>query len=357
MTIVITVPDVKSGGGLSKFIYTLSGALADSGFDVHVVTTHSSEQDNAMNVHNFHKNVVLHSSANRNIVLRYFRTWKKLRSLCPDVIINNYNGVVQYLLPLVPRKVKVIHVIHGVIDDFYRIASINAKYVSAWVTPTPAVANQFNAYTRNWYKQKVFVIPHGVAANLSELNKASKVPELTFVGVLYEHKGAHLLPGIIKGIAERNIPFLFNVVGDGVLRSQLEGELSNEIEREIVHFTGVVPSSRVYEILSRTTIFVYPTQLDSFGLVIAEAMMCGAVPVVSHLEGITDNLVDDGRTGFLVPVDDTDAFVDKIKFLLQNPSVLQTMQIATKEEAEQKFSLKIMSDNYVSLFNSLLNKI
>ena len=353
MNIVISTSNIACGGGISVYVYTLANILANSGFSVHVITTHSSGKENEKNAHNLHKNVVLHSTSSRNVVLRYFFTWNKLRCINPDVIINNYNGVVQYLLPLLSRKTKVIHVIHGVIDDFYRIASVNASLVSAWVTPSPAVANQFNAYTGNRYKQKVFVIPHGVPATSFELNKTSQVPELTFIGVLYEHKGAHILPDIIKGIAEGGTPFHFNIVGDGLLREQLEKSLSSEIECGLVHFTGKVPTSKVNEILSRTSVFVYPTQLDSFGLVIAEAMMSGAVPVVSRISGVTDSIVNTEENGYLVDKESVREFVDCVVRLLENTSLLEKMKKSARMTAEEQFSVFRMRDCYVELIHNL----
>lgn len=357
MTIVLTVPDIKIGGGISKYVYILANSLQASGNAVHVVTTHSSHEDNCSAVYNFNDGVYVHSTFSQNIVLRYVRTLLLIWKLNPDIIINNYNGVVQYLLPLLSiQKSKIIHVIHGIVDDFYRIATINAKYVSAWIVPSEAVEAQFNNYSFYRYKERVFVIPHGVPATSFELNKTSQVPELTFIGVLYEHKGAHMLPDIVKGIAESGLPFHFNIVGDGVLRESLEASLFSEIERGLVHFTGVVPTSKVNEILSRTSVFVYPTQLDSFGLVIAEAMMSGAVPVVSHLLGVTDNLVSDGENGYLVPVGDVNSMVKQIMLLLGNRETLELMKCKSMETARSKFSVGRMTEHYLRMIDSLSNR-
>lgn len=353
MNIVITVPGVKHGGGLSQYIYILANELVKSGNNVHVVTTHSSDEENGAAAANFLDDVLVESSFSSNVIVRYAKTLYSIWRLQPDIIINNYNGVVQYLLPFLPLRSKLIHVIHGDTNDFFRIAAINAGRVTSWIAPSQAVADHFNSYTDLKFAKKVTVIPHGIPECQASGVKNESFPQLTYVGVLYEHKGAHMLPDIIKGLKSKDLDFCFNIVGDGVLRNQLEISLCNEIQQGIVQFTGVVSSTEVYDLLSKTSIFVYPTQLDSFGLVIAEAMMCGAVPVVSHLEGITDNLVEDGRNGFLIPVGDADAFVDKILSLIRNPELLKTMRTAANETAEQKFSLEVMRHNYMSLINRL----
>ncbi len=118
--------------------------------------------------------------------------------------------------------------------------------------------------------------------------------------------------------------------------------MEEEIVNGSVKFTGIVSPKLVYEILSKSSIFVYPTHIDSFGLVIAEAMMNGAVPVVSHLEGITDQLVDNEINGYLVKVDDVNGFVDRIQGLLQNPAEMNAIGLKAREKAKKIFSLKLL---------------
>lgn len=353
MNIVISVSNIRCGGGISKYVYTLSEILSSLGHKVSVLVTHGDNNEIKQNACHFSGDISIYSSSSRFLLLRYWKTLVLLRQLKADLIINNYNAVVQYLLPFVARSVKIVHVLHNDTDDFYRIGNINNKQVAAWIAPTTAIAKRFKIYTQNHNNEKVHVIPHGVSACTYNGALDLTVPELTFVGVLYEHKGVLLLPEIIKKLLAKELKFRFNIVGDGELRGRLECGLLHEIKAGVVRFYGMVTPTKVYSILYNTSIFVYPTQLDAFGLVIAEAMMCGAVPVVSHLEGITDNLVDDGKSGFLAQVGDTDAFVEKIAYLLQNPVVMKNMQATTQEVAKQKFSLDAMRENYTSLINSL----
>ena len=118
--------------------------------------------------------------------------------------------------------------------------------------------------------------------------------------------------------------------------------------------SGVVPFADVYELQSKADIFIYPTQLDAFGLVIAEAMINGTVPVVSLLPGVTDNLIDDNLNGFLVPQDDVEAFVEKVKLLNEDRTLLKQMKEAARDKALKEFSCDTMARNYSEYFKSLL---
>jgi glycosyltransferase involved in cell wall biosynthesis len=52
---------------------------------------------------------------------------------------------------------------------------------------------------------------------------------------------------------------------------------------------------------SAADIFLYPTRADSFGLVIAESLACGC-PVITFDVGATSELVQDGKSGYIVPL-------------------------------------------------------
>lgn len=95
--------------------------------------------------------------------------------------------------------------------------------------------------------------------------------------------------------------------------------------------------------------------MDSFGLVIAEAMINGAVPVVSHLQGITDALVDEGVNGFLIEnPKDAKSFVSRIEQLAVNRVLLERMSLEARKKAETSFSLKKFYENYERYFEKLM---
>ena len=352
-SILITVSSITEGSGLSKYVCNLAKVLGDAHFEVSLLTTHSIDIPfEKKMVEECHINQYRSFSSYSKFV-KYAMVLKYIRSLNPDVIINNYNGVIQYLLPFLPKSIKIAHVLHSTTPEFYRIATINAKRVNGWVAPTTAMVNDFNAFTRDKFTDKISVIPHGVECVLSEEVKPSKILELVFVGVLYEHKGAHLLPQIVKRLKSRGERFHLTIIGGGVLKEQLEHELSDELHNNLVKMTGVISSEDVYSYLSRANVFIYPTHIDSFGLVIAEAMMNGVVPVVTLLPGITDNLVDDGGNGYLIEKDNIDKFVETICSLLHNDVLLNQLSDAAILKAKSHFSLRVMQQNYTNYIENL----
>lgn len=353
MKIVITVSQTTPGGGLTKYICTLTEILTDNiDNEVWIISTHPSKTNPVIERFTKEKKVIYISLGHLTLIKKYFSLIRVLRKISPDVIFNNYNAPTQYILPFLPSKIKIIHILHNNTEDFYRVASINGNYVNRWIAPTPALARYFDKYTHEKYSSQIIVIPHGVGNPIC-LPIKSEMVELTYVGVLYEHKGVRILPDIIKALLEKKYHFHFTFIGDGILRDELEKILYSEIENGIVEFTGRISGDDVYQRLSKTDIFVYPTHIDAFGLVIAEAMINQAIPIVTLLPGITDSIVDDGVNGCLVEKDNIEMFVQRISTLINNVPLKETMRKNAKKKAFDYFSLEKMKDNYTKFLNEL----
>lgn len=352
MKYLISVSSLTPGSGLTRYVFSLCRILIEQGNDVYVLTTHNTAKTDyeEAELNNISPKIKLCSLGQRFKLLKYLDVIRYIRRLKPDIIINNYNGVVQFVLPFVGKNVQNVHILHNDTDDFYRIASINEKRVDGWIAPTKAIADHFNAYTNNRFVGKVEVISHGVESN-ELIERNNKVLEIVYAGVLYEHKGVRILPAIIKKLISDGVDLHFTVIGNGILADWLEEMFNKEIHSGRVTMTGVIDHGAVYDLMSKADIFLYPTHLDAFGLVIAEAMMNGSVPIVSYLPGITDNLVDDGMNGFLLNKDDVNGFVNIIKVLDRNKGKLKQMSVASHDKALEKFSLSRMSQNYANYFS------
>lgn len=357
MKIIITVNSLTKGSGLSKYVYNLCDVLKGDDNELHIITTHAEQPEFEHQLFERDKNIRVHQLHQFSKISRYVKLFFLIWRLKADLLINNYNAPTQFVLPYCKRISKVVHIIHNDTSDFYRIAAINGKYVDGWVAPTPGVRDNFNSYSHGMYADKIVAISHGVElpSKYSVVSNRGNRLELVFVGVLYEHKGVLTLPGIVKILRNHGLDFHLTIIGKGILQEQLRREMAQDIKDGIVDFTGVIPASGVYQYMANAHVFLYPTQLDSFGLVIAEAMINGAVPVVSHLQGITDALVDEGVNGFLIEnPKDAKSFVSRIEQLAVNRLLLERMSLEARKKAETSFSLKKFYENYERYFEKLM---
>jgi glycosyltransferase involved in cell wall biosynthesis len=110
----------------------------------------------------------------------------------------------------------------------------------------------------------------------------------------------------------------------------------------------------VPEFLSELDVFVLPSVSEGFPLVALEAM-ASSRPVVVTRSGGPQEIVDDGKTGFLVPPADSGALAQKICELLDNPGRAAALGRAAQEKVASAFTLDKMVNDYERLYERLLN--
>ncbi|MFA6189050.1 MAG: glycosyltransferase family 4 protein [Sulfuricurvum sp.] len=338
-------------GGLGQFTLSLTGGLNTEGYEVHGLVTHSNEDN-----FDAFKKITRDTTyvGNLNKLAKYFAVLSLIWRTKPDVIIINYNAVIHFLLPFIPKST-VIDIIHNDVEDFYRISKINHRYVNAWVAPTPGIKEGFINYANlDRIKYDTFVISHGISESKTVRTEHDEAQlNIAFVGAVYEHKGADLLPKIMEKILAE-IPYAkLLIIGSGKLESALKSEFEAKGTMSHVEFMGVIPHEQVREILAQSDILLFPTRVEAFGLVIAEAMMEGAIPVVTLLPGITDATVSDGKTGYLIAKNDVDSFAQKVIDLGKDPELLSRMSEASVNSAKEYLSLSTMSRNYQHLIDKV----
>ena len=103
---------------------------------------------------------------------------------------------------------------------------------------------------------------------------------------------------------------------------------------EAVHMTGFVPHQLKDDILAAADVVVHLAKRESFGLAVVEGMAAGKPVVAADASG-PRSLIEDGRTGVLVPVDDEPAAVTAIDRLLSDPDERASLGAAAAEAARQ----------------------
>src|SRR5690606_14243757 len=93
------------------------------------------------------------------------------------------------------------------------------------------------------------------------------------------------------------------------------------------------------EFMSKADVFVLPSLWEGFGYVLAEAQLCQK-PVIAFDISSNPELVVEGRTGFLVPVNDIGAFADKVQRLYENAEERRFMGLAAREHIRVNFDKK-----------------
>jgi sugar transferase (PEP-CTERM/EpsH1 system associated) len=141
------------------------------------------------------------------------------------------------------------------------------------------------------------------------------------------------------------------IIGDGVLREQSLRLLKKAGAEHLAWLPG--ERSDIPELMRAMDLFVLPSLAEGISNTILEAMASG-LPVVATRVGGNPELVEEGRTGLLVPPADPAAMAKAIHTYLDHPEQLARHGQAGRERAEIRFSMETMVDNYLAVYDSVL---
>ena len=134
------------------------------------------------------------------------------------------------------------------------------------------------------------------------------------------------LTWVIRACGElyrRGYPLRLVIAGDGKEKHNLH-KLAGEHLPQRARFVGKVPRNEMYRFYSAADVFVFPGIRESLGMVFLEAQSCG-LPVVAFENAGVPEAVQNGNTGFLVPMYAMEDFVQAIERLLANKDLRQKM--------------------------------
>ena len=111
--------------------------------------------------------------------------------------------------------------------------------------------------------------------------------------------------------------------------------------------------SRMAKYYQAADIYVHAARADTFPGTILEASACGIPVVASRVGGIVEQ-VEDGKTGFLVPVGDAEAMALRVTQLLRDAPMRAEMSRLGAEMIQQRFGLKRMVSDYLDWFQEIV---
>ena len=200
-------------------------------------------------------------------------------------------------------------------------------------------------------EEKIQVIPLGVDTQRfkpTRKNRKSDVYEILYVGSLYPIKGLEYLIQAMASIVKSQTDVRLRIVGSGPEKGKLSSLVNRLRIKDKVVFEGFVPHEKIDGYYQQCDIFVYTTLGEPFGKSIIEAMACGKPVITSNIGGPAE-IVEDGKTGFLVPPTDPYAIAEKVLLLLEDFAQMKQMGETARRSAE-KYSWEKVAELYHKLY-------
>jgi len=213
--------------------------------------------------------------------------------------------------------------------------------------------------------EKVYVVYHGIERrfrpkpiNIKLLRQLGCSPEeqiLLFVGNLEPRKNPLFLLDVLIDLLFVKKKVKLILCGTGPLFSAIQQRIQRLRLSNYVILTGAVSEHLLLDYYNLADVFVFPSVLEGFGLVMGEAMSCGK-PVVAFNNSAIPEVVENGRSGFLVSPGDKTEFVKKVLLLLNNKKLRIEIGIRAKERVEHFFRWERAASETFKIYQQIIEK-
>lgn len=135
--------------------------------------------------------------------------------------------------------------------------------------------------------------------------------------------------------------------------SQINEKLALFKMQKNIHFLGQVDHDKILPSYYRNAdIFILPSRFEPFGLTTLEAMACGTIPIVSHIAGSREVIVD-GLNGFIVDTHDRKALSALIYKILTNNKLRRKVSDNATFTIKEHYNWEKIVEKFVKLYSSI----
>lgn len=158
----------------------------------------------------------------------------------------------------------------------------------------------------------------------------------------------------LAALLSRGVPARLLIIGDGPRRHAVEQRARELGVERFVFVTGAQRDVRPYLALA-DVVAICSIAVETFSLAALEAMAMGKPVVHSDLGGAAE-MIEPGRNGFLFPVNDTEALVEKLA-TLSDRELARQLGAEARTTVRSRFSETRMVDRYEQLLASIINRV
>ena len=169
---------------------------------------------------------------------------------------------------------------------------------------------------------------------------------LLFVGNLTRRKGTDLLAPIMTKLGDRFELYFTTGLRDGRIRN---------IPTNMKSIGRLTDDLQLVNAYQECDVLLFPSRLEGLPIAPLEAMACGK-PVIASRASSMPEVIEHDTTGLLCEPDNVNQFVEACRTLADSPEKRRGYSDAARERVERKFSEDVVVPQYVSLYESLIDK-
>lgn len=225
------------------------------------------------------------------------------------------------------------------------LGRLSARWPRTQICNSEAASQSIEASEKLFQPQYHYFVRNGLnVENFFVKEELPRFPRLLAVGRLSPEKRWDRLLKAVGSLQQRGIEFELSVVGIGPLWVQLQAQVRALDLQKRVTFLG--HRKDIPALLAESTCLVNTAEHEGCPNIVMEAMACGRA-VVATDAGDVGLLVEDERTGFVIPQNDQDLLVERLQTLIQDFALCHRIGSAGRIKAENEFAMeRLVSETF-----------
>ncbi|NHM05061.1 glycosyltransferase family 4 protein [Flavobacterium celericrescens] len=367
---------VKHSGGLGTSIKNLVVALVEKGIRV-TVFIYGQPQAAV-----FEENgVIFHLIANKKYrFAKWFFYRKYIQNYVNSVVKKeridiieapDWTGVTAFMrfdIPLIIR-------FHGSDTYFCHLEQRKQKFknrlfetvavrnAQGYIAPTK-YAGEVSAQLFGLSKQQITTIHYGLDLKQFQNESPAQFEKglLLYIGTIIRKKGVFELPAIFKKVLEQVPTAKLVLIGGDSSDIQTGSASSWELVKatfdssvlEQVDYKGKIPYSEVQTYIKKANVCLFPTYAETLGMVTIESMAMQK-PVVNSNIGWAQELMEDGKSGFLVHPSHHEEYANRIVSVLQNDGLYTQLGTSACSFVSERFDIENVVKMNIQFYESKIH--
>lgn len=170
---------------------------------------------------------------------------------------------------------------------------------------------------------------------------------VTYVGRLTWAKGVTFLYEAFKEVLsqEPDRALYLVIAGGGPLKESLREQTESDGLAAKVFLSGSLDLDQVFELLSMSNVFINPSHNEGLPRTVMEAAAAGCL-VIATAVGATGEIIQDKRSGLLIPPRSTSTIVSALKWVLNYPPAARLMAQRAQKDVQKKFDWEAISERF-----------
>jgi glycosyltransferase involved in cell wall biosynthesis len=216
-----------------------------------------------------------------------------------------------------------------------------------------AVGNELKNKMKKYTDKKINVIYNMLPQQFNRIS-ADKNKEFTFVtvGSLISRKRMDLVILAFSRLFMQYDNIRLIIIGTGPLLPSLK-KMSSELKTDhVIRFEGIISNKHIPQTFNECHCFVLPSEMETFGVVYAEAAACG-LPIIATDCGGPSDIVNQNN-GLLIPKNNEEALFEAMKYMIMNFEQYDSYHIS--KDALNKFGEEKITENLLKAYRGILNE-